>query len=284
MTDLSFDSVALPLVIEKLPLPLRHQPWIAFGTSKARTTQADSMTEIEGSIGASPIDLIGTDHRWILAMAATIGSCLGLHVFSFIVEVVAQLIQERKANACHRDGDLYSKCNVAPCLATHDRPDGSLIRADDPLRSASAVRVVDNSPLADNFADHQQLLVPVPTGYKKTCHASDQGIDAGQFVLQMAKLLLDGLSDLADARPLLLGHGQKRLPGFLAMRTRLESKVISDLRVHRINQFLDDLSCLIEKGSISRVPDVWCACGVDQHGTLVGRSFGCRRLLIAPVG
>ena len=64
----------------------------------------------------------------------------------------------------------------------------------------------------------------------------------------MAKLLFDGLSDLADARPLVLGHGQKLLPGFLAVRSRLEAKGITDLRVHRIYQLLGDLSCLTEKG------------------------------------
>jgi hypothetical protein len=86
----------------------------------------------------------------------------------------------------------------------------------------------------------------VPTGDEKTCPARYEGIDAGQNVHQIAKLLFDGLTDLADARPLLLGHGQRLLPGFLAVRTRLEDKGFSDLRVYLVNQLVGHFSCLTE--------------------------------------
>jgi hypothetical protein len=50
LTDLSFDGVALPLVIKELAPVFSQQLWIALGSSKARTTQANSMTLAESSI------------------------------------------------------------------------------------------------------------------------------------------------------------------------------------------------------------------------------------------
>jgi hypothetical protein len=61
----------------------------------------------------------------------------------------------------------------------------------------------------------------------------------------MGELLFDGLANLVDARPLLLGNSKKLLSGFPAMRTRLGSEPISDRRMHRVNQLLRDLSGLI---------------------------------------
>jgi hypothetical protein len=66
----------------------------------------------------------------------------------------------------------------------------------------------------------------------------------------MAQLQLNSLTDLADARSLLLGHEQKLLPCFLAVRTRLMAKRISDLRMHRINQLRHDLPCLVELSTV----------------------------------
>jgi hypothetical protein len=63
----------------------------------------------------------------------------------------------------------------------------------------------------------------------------------------MAKLLLDGFADLADARPLLLGHSKELLPSLLAVCAGLLAKGLSDLRMHRVNQLLGDFTCLIEK-------------------------------------
>jgi hypothetical protein len=44
----------------------------------------------------------------------------------------------------------------------------------------------------------------------------------------MGELLFDGLANLVDARPLLLGNSKKLLSGFPAMRARLSSEPISD--------------------------------------------------------
>jgi hypothetical protein len=81
----------------------------------------------------------------------------------------------------------------------------SLKLADDPVRDASAIRVIENPQLTHQLADHKQLLIPVPAGREKRGTAGVQGINARQIALRMAKLLLDGLTDLVDARSLLLG-------------------------------------------------------------------------------
>jgi hypothetical protein len=44
----------------------------------------------------------------------------------------------------------------------------------------------------------------------------------------MGELLLDGLANLIDARPLLLGYSKKLLSDFPAMRVRLGSEPISE--------------------------------------------------------
>lgn len=82
----------------------------------------------------------------------------------------------------------------------------------------------------------------------------------------MGELLFDGLANLVDARPLLLGISKKLLSGIPAMRARLSSEPISDRRMHRVNQLLRHLSRFIEKGYISRVADIsWCACSIEQQ-------------------
>ena len=101
---------------------------------------------------------------------------------------------------------------------------------------------------------------------KKAATASDQGINAGQIPLQMAQLLLNGLADLADARPLHLGHGQKLLSGFLAVRAWLIAKGFSDMRMHLINQLFGDLPGLIEQKEVCWVTDIgWHARGINNR-------------------
>ena len=55
-----------------------HKLRIALGSTKARATQANPMTLTESTVRSSPIDLIGTDHFWIMTMMTAIGSCLSL--------------------------------------------------------------------------------------------------------------------------------------------------------------------------------------------------------------
>ncbi len=82
----------------------------------------------------------------------------------------------------------------------------------------------------------------------------------------MAELLLDGFTDLADARPLLFGNRQKLLPGLFAVCARLMPKGISNMSVHRINQCLGDFPGFIEQREISWVSDICrSASGVNQQ-------------------
>ena len=78
------------------------------------------MTQADSPIYASSIDLIGTDHLGVQTMTAAISSCLDFQVYSFVGGIQAQSIEIRKTLTCHRDGDLGSKFNVVPCVATHD--------------------------------------------------------------------------------------------------------------------------------------------------------------------
>jgi hypothetical protein len=63
----------------------------------------------------------------------------------------------------------------------------------------------------------------------------------------MGELLFDGLPNLVDARPLLIGS-KNLLSGFPAMRARISSESISNRQMHRVNQLLRNFSGLIEKG------------------------------------
>jgi hypothetical protein len=81
-----------------------------------------------------------------------------------------------------------------------------LAEADDSIRDASGVCVIENVLLANQLTDYQQLPVDMTSGRQKATTACHQGINARQIPFQMAKLLLDGFADLTDARPLLSGH------------------------------------------------------------------------------
>ena len=99
-----------------------------------------------------------------------IGPFLGSQLFSFVVGITAESIKKCKAFTCHRDGNLRSELNVAPCPATHDRPDMGLAKADDAVRDTSAVRLVKNGLLKDQLADNQQLLVGISPSLQRTMH------------------------------------------------------------------------------------------------------------------
>ena len=73
-----------------------------------------------------------------------------------------------------------------------------LAETDDAIRGASNVCVIKNRLLADQLADHQQLLIDMPSGGQKVATTSDQVVDARKIPLEMAKLLLDGLAYLVD--------------------------------------------------------------------------------------
>ena len=122
-----------------------------------------------------------------------------------------------------------------------------LAEADDAIRDSSVVCVIENGLLADQLADHQQLLIVMPSGCQKAAATSDHGVNTRQIPLEVAKLLLDGLADLVDSGPLLFGHGKKLLPRLFAVRTRLMPKAFSDLRMHCINQDLSNLPGFIEQ-------------------------------------
>ncbi len=122
-----------------------------------------------------------------------------------------------------------------------------LAEADDAIMGTSAVSVIENSLLADLLADHQQSLVDMPSGAQKAATTSDQGVNACQIPLEVAKLLLDGLAYLIDTGSFLLGHSKKLLPRLFAVRTRLMAKTFSDLSMHRINQHLSYLPRFIEQ-------------------------------------
>lgn len=154
LAEYTFYGIALTLVISKLPLRFCDEFWIVLGPAKARSTQPNAMTLTEGTIGTGPVDLISTDNFWVKAVAAAKGPHQVLQDFSFVVGLMTQPIQVGKSIACHRNGDLCPKLNVAPRFATHDRHDMSLIQADDPVMNTHAIRMVENALLANQFTDH----------------------------------------------------------------------------------------------------------------------------------
>ncbi len=110
--------------------------------------------------------------------------------------------------------------------------------------------MIKNLLLTDQFTDHQQLMVPMPSCCQKGATTSNQGINTCKIPLKMAQLLSNGPADLGNARSLLLRHGEKLLSGFLAMCSKLIAKGCSDLRMHRINQLLCDLPGLIDQREV----------------------------------
>ena len=106
--------------------------------------------------------------------------------------------------------------------------------------------MLENSLLADQLTDDQQLLEDMPSGRQKTATTGDQGVNTRQIPLQVAKLLPDGLTDLVDTGLLLLGNGKKLLSRFSAVCTRFMAKAFPDLRMHRIDQDLGHLPGFIE--------------------------------------
>lgn len=119
LTDPCFDSVEMPLVIEKRPHLLSHKLRSGLRGSQARTTQEESMLENKFLIASSQTSLIGTAHQFIVAMAAAISSCLGLQFIPFAKGSVSSLIMERQSISCNRDGNLYSRLHDSPCHATY---------------------------------------------------------------------------------------------------------------------------------------------------------------------
>jgi hypothetical protein len=85
LAELTFYGITLPLVVSKLPLRCCEKFWIIRWAAKARTTQPNAVALAESTIGARPIDLISTDHFWIVAVAAAKANRLGLQLFSSAV-------------------------------------------------------------------------------------------------------------------------------------------------------------------------------------------------------
>jgi hypothetical protein len=147
LAKFSLDGVASPLNIYEPPLLLGHQIWITFGPTKSRTTQPDLMTCTERTITVCPIKLIGADNGRIMPMTPATGKHLGLQIFSFVICVETQPIEEGKSISRDRDGYFGPKFNIAAGLAPNDRTDVGLHQANDPVGDASAFRVSEDSLL-----------------------------------------------------------------------------------------------------------------------------------------
>jgi hypothetical protein len=82
-------------------------------------------------------------------MTPAIGKHLSLQIFSFVIWVETQPIEEGKSISRDRDGYFGPKFNIAARLAPNDRSDADvgLHQANDPVGDASAVRVIEDSLL-----------------------------------------------------------------------------------------------------------------------------------------
>jgi hypothetical protein len=79
--------------------------------------------------------------------STAIGKHLSLKIFCFVIWVETQPIEEDKSISRDRDGYFGPKFNLAAGLAPNDRSDVGLHQANDPVRDASAVRVIEDSLL-----------------------------------------------------------------------------------------------------------------------------------------
>jgi hypothetical protein len=93
--------------------------------------------------------LIGTNNGRIMPMTPTIGNDLSLQIFSFVIWVEAQPIEEGKSISRDRDGYFGPKFNIAAGLAPNDGPDVGLHQADDPVGDAPGLRVIEDSLLTN---------------------------------------------------------------------------------------------------------------------------------------
>ena len=80
-------------------------------------------------------------------MTPATGKHLSLQIFSFVIWVETQPIEEGKSISRERDRYFGPIFNIATELAPTDRPDVGLHQANDPVGDASAVRVIEDSML-----------------------------------------------------------------------------------------------------------------------------------------
>lgn len=234
-------------VIDERLLLCRHQLWIICRATKTWATQANAVALAESPIRSCTVNLISADVLRVVAISAAMGHCLSLELFSFIIGIATQAIEEGESFAADRNRDLCTELNIATNFPADNRPNMGLAEAYDAIRNPSAVCVIENGLLADQLADHQQLLMDMRSGCKKGATTSDQADNAHQISLKVAKLLLDGFAYPVDTESLLLCHSKKLLPRLFAMRSRLKAKAFSDQRMHRINQNLSYLPRFIEQ-------------------------------------
>jgi hypothetical protein len=93
--------------------------------------------------------LIGTNNGRIMPITPAIGKHLSLQIFSFILWVEAQPIEEGKSITRDRDGYFGPKFNIAAGLAPNDGPDVCLNQVDDPVGDAPGLRVIEDSLLTN---------------------------------------------------------------------------------------------------------------------------------------
>ena len=75
-------------------------------------------------------------------MTPAIGKYLSLQIFSFVIWVETQPIEEGKSISRDRDGYFGPKFNIAAGLAPNDRTNVGLHQANDPVGDTSAVKVI----------------------------------------------------------------------------------------------------------------------------------------------
>ena len=111
MSDLAYcfaeafcnNGISLALVIDELLLLGGYQLRIVLWPSQTGTAQADSVTLTECTVCSCPVDLVSTNQFRIVTISVAIGDRLSLEVFSFVVGVVTQAIEEGESLAGDRD-------------------------------------------------------------------------------------------------------------------------------------------------------------------------------------
>jgi hypothetical protein len=103
LSNLSFNGIPLALVIDQLLVLGGHQLGIVLRPSQTWAAQTDSPALAVCTVRSCAIDLVSPHYLRILSMATPIGHRLSLQVFSFVVGVVTEPIEEGESLTCNRD-------------------------------------------------------------------------------------------------------------------------------------------------------------------------------------
>ena len=161
--------------------------WILWRSPQSLARQPYVVSGAEVSVLGVDIDAISAYPLRVTPILLLVLLGLGNQVFSFVVWIPADPVQEGKA-VPHGNTDLGAKLNSSSSLTTDNRSNMSLNQVDNAVGHAAAFGVQQDALLAVQLADHEQLVPPVSLQGRKACARRDQSIDGIEITLQVVEL------------------------------------------------------------------------------------------------